>query len=354
MQYKKPVVDGHYHIYAWENKEGKDLFESTDAYCAARNFKAINIAALPAYEMDVSNNIEAALYKLHNPNAFISGGLVYSEYPVPEKLPEGMDPLTQYRELMEIGFDGIKLIETKPDRAKAYKRPVCDPLYYDFFAAAEQDGTHILWHVNDPAEFWDKDLAPEWSFTNGWFYGDGTFPGHEELYAQTLAVLDRNPKLNVTFAHFFFMSGCPERLEKLFEKYPNMAVDLTPGSEMYGNFKARAAYYKDFFTRHADRILFGTDCSDEDSVQSNAARADIVYGFLTTDRPFNLWEVESVGLGLSEDVQDRILFGNFLRRVHETPKPVDADALKRYIAKYRHLVRDPAVLAKIDTEIEKY
>lgn len=351
MEYTKTVVDGHYHIYEWENNAGEDFFRTTDAYCAARNFRAINIAALPAYKRDAGNNIMIALYKLHNPDVYIHGGLCYPAYPVPETLPEGMDLLTQYRELMEIGFDGIKMIETKPDRAKVFQRPVCGDLYRDFFAAVEADGTHILWHVNDPAEFWDKDLAPDWSFANGWFYGDGTFPSHEELYRQTLAVLERNPNLKSTFAHFFFMSGCPERLESIFEKYPNVAVDLTPGSEMYGNFKLRAPYYRDFFTRHADRILFGTDSSDEDSMDSNVMRADVVYNFLSTPDDFHIWEVASVGLDLEPAVQEKILGGNFLRRVGDTPKPVNVEALKRYIEKYRSMIRDPELRAKIDAEL---
>ena len=132
-----------------------------------------------------------------------------------------------------------------------------------------------------------------------------------------------------------------------------MAVDLTPGSEMYGNFRARAPYYKDFFTRHGDRILFGTDSCDADTTASNAERADIVYGFLSTDQPFNIWDVAGVGLGLDEDVQEKIMGGNFLRRVQGSPKPVNTEALKRYVEKYRHLLRDPAVLAKIDAEIKK-
>lgn len=353
MDYTKTVVDGHYHIYEWVNGEGKDFLETTDAYCAGRNFRAINIAALPAYKRDVGNNIMAALYKLHNPKAFIHGGLFYPAYPVPEKLPEEMDLLTQYREMMAIGFDGVKMIETKPDRAKAFQRPVSDPLYRDFFDAVEADGTHILWHVNDPAEFWDKDLAPSWSFENGWFYGDGTFPTYEELYRQTLDVLDRNPNLKITFAHFFFMSGDPERLEKIFAKYPNVAVDLTPGSEMYGNFKARAEYYRDFFTRHADRILFGTDSSDEDSLDSNFMRADVVHKFLSTGEDFNIWEVAGVGLDLDGAVQEKILGGNFLRRVSETPKPINQAALKQYIAKYRHLIQDPQLCEKIDAAAAK-
>lgn len=354
MKFKKPVLDGHYHIYGWYDGKGREFFETTDHYLSGRDFRSININALPSVKWDVSNNIIAALYKLHRPQVYIHGGLTYDTYPVPAVLTEGMDPLTQYKELMEIGFDGIKMLETKPTEIKAIARSVCDPLYRDFFDAVEEDGTHMVWHVNDPAEFWDKDLAPAFSFENGWFYGDGTYPSHEEIYRQALAVLERNPKLKVTFAHFFFMSGCPERLEKIFEQFPNTAVDLTPGSEMYTDFPVRSDYYKDFFTRHADRIQFGTDASDEaDEVESNLWLADTVYNFLTTEEPFQLWEVTGRGLKLDESVQEKIMGGNFLRRVGEKPKPINTDALKKYIEKYRHLIRDGRVRANIDAAAAK-
>lgn len=354
MQYAKKVLDGHYHIYGWYDEKGRDFWQTTDAYLAGRNFRTININALPSGNRDVSNNIITALYKLRHPEVYIHGGLIYDSYPVPAQMPEGMDPLTQYRELMEIGFDGIKMLETKPTTIKKLGRPVCDPLYRDFFDAVEKDGTHMVWHVNDPAEFWDKDLAPAFCLEAGWFYGDGSYPSHEEIYRQVLAVLEKNPKLNVTFAHFFFMSGCPERLEKIFEQYPNTAVDLTPGSEMYADFRERAEYYRDFFTRHADRIEFGTDASDEASeVEDNLWLADIVYRFASTDETFQLWEVSGRGLKLDDAVQEKIFSGNFLRRVSPQPKPINVQALKRYIEKYRHLIRDDRVCANIDTELEK-
>jgi len=352
MEYKYPVVDDHYHIYNWKDGQNRPFWETTDNYWAGRNFRAVNINALPAF--DVSCNIITALYKLYKPKTYIHGGITYDEIPLPAVMTEGMDPLTQYRELMEIGFDGIKMIETKPDRVKAMQRPVCDPLYHAFFDAVEADGTHMVWHVADPAEFWDKDLAPAFSFENGWFYGDGTFPSYEEIYAQVFAVLDRNPNLKVTFAHFFFLSGDPVRLEALFAKYPNMNVDLTPGGEMYASFHKDPAYYRDFFTRHAARIQFGTDASDDASVvDDNLNIADCVYRFLTTDDEYHLWENPVHGIRLDDEAVEKILSENFLRRVSETPKAINKAALKRYIAKYRHLIRDPQVLADIDAAAER-
>lgn len=354
MDFEKRVVDSHYHNYGWYNHGEHDFFEVTEAYMDACNYRSININALPSVERDVSNNIMAALFKLRHPQAYAHGGLIYDTYPVPAAMTPGMESEVQYRELMEIGFDGIKMLETKPTEMKVIGRGVDDRIYEGMFAAAEGDGTHMVWHVGDPATFWDSELAPPGCREAGWFYGDGTFPALEEIYGQVFRVLDRHPDLKVTFAHFFFMSEDKERLAGIFAKYPNVNVDLTPGSEMYGSFGADRAGYREFFTRHADRIEYGTDCSDEGILPNHINHVGVICRFLTTDEMQDVWGYRFKGLDLDEQTLDKILCGNFLHRVGEAPKKINVSALKAYTAKYRRLVWDPRILANIDAELEKY
>ena len=354
MEYKKPMIDSHYHNYGWYNHGDRDFFQATEEYMQAVHYRAININALPSVDGDVSNNIMAALFKLRHPHVYAHGGLVYDTYPVPEAVSPSMEMEAQYRELMEIGFDGIKMLETKPTEMKVIGRGVDDPIYEGLFAAAERDGTHMVWHVGDPASFWDPELAPPSCIENGWFYGDGTYPTLEEIYGQVFAVLDRHPKLKVTFAHFFFMSDNPQRLEQVFAKYPNVNVDITPGSEMYHNFEKDRTYFREFFTRHADRIEYGTDCSDEGIISNHVKHVSVITRFLTTTEVITDWSADFSGIGLDEPALDKIFSENYLRRVGHQPKPVNVTALKAYVAKYRHLIRDPQVLANIEEELKKY
>jgi hypothetical protein len=120
---------------------------------------------------------------------------------------------------------------------------------------------------------------------------------------------------------------------------------------MYGDFIAKAEYYREFFVRHADRIQFGTDACDEDDVASNCWLADTVYNFITTNTDFEIYGVNSRGLALPDDAAEKILAGNFLRRVGETPKTINKEVLKRYILKYRHLIRDEHVRANVDAAL---
>ena len=354
MEYKKPMIDSHYHIFDWCNHENRDFFQATEAYLQAVHCRSININALPSVERDVSNNIMAALFKLRHPNVYAHGGLIYDVYPVPSVVTAGMESEVQYRELMEIGFDGVKMLETKPTEMKVIGRGVDDPIYEGLFAAAERDGTHMVWHVGDPATFWDPELAPPDCIENGWFYGDGTFTPLEEIYSQVLTVLDRHPKLNVTFAHFFFMSDDPERLAQIFARYPNVNVDITPGSEMYHNFEKDRAYFREFFTRYADRIEYGTDCSEEGNVTNYRNHVSVITRFLNTEERITDWNAGFSGINLDEQVLDKIYFENYLRRAGQQPKPINVAALKDYVSKYRHLVRDINVLSNIDAELQKY
>lgn len=352
MKFDKKVIDSHYHIYNWFDKNGKTFWETTGAYRDGRGFRNVNINTLPSVKRDVSNNIMVALYKLYHPDFYAHGGLIYDTYPVPAVMTEGMDPLTQYKELMEIGFDGIKMLETKPTEIKAIGRTVDDPLYADFFAAVEQDGTHMVWHVNDPDIFWDINKIPADCLEAGWYYGDGTYPAYETIYKQALAVLERHPSLKVSFAHFFFLSEDPERLEEIFAKYPGVSVDLTPGVEMYGGFGKRCQYYYDFFNRYADRIEYGTDAHDGGEGY-NWVIADTVYRFLTTDDDFDIWDYQFKGLKLPEETTEKILWKNFAGRVGETPKPINVAALKAYVEKYKHLIQDEKVRELILDAISK-
>jgi len=242
---------------------------------------------------------------------------------------------------MDLGFDGIKMLETKPTEQKTYGMCIDDDCYDPFFAACEKDGTPMVWHVADPDSFWDMDRIPQRFLDRGWFYGDGTYMSYDRVYGQVYNVLDKHPRLKVVFAHFFFLSEKPEQLEALFAKYPGTAVDLTPGSEMYGTFRENRSFYRDFFIKYQDRILFGTDTSYKGSDMTRFTdRSQAVKQFLTTDEKLTVISVETKGLALPKPVCNKILGENFRRMTGKTPKPMDRQALRAYVEKYQHLITD--------------
>ena len=289
----------------------------------------------------ISSVPDALVVKHLNPNKiYVFGSLDVTQYFMHNKAV-GKHFVKYVKRILACGCDGIKMIEGKPDIRRKVPIPDFDlEAWEPFWAYAEKIGLPIIWHVNDPEEFWNLDLIPTWAKKQGWYYGKETI-NNETQYTQVLNVLDRHPNLKIIFAHFFFMSAQLPRLAALFEKYPNIRVDLTPGIEMYVNLSKTKEASVAFFQKYQDRILYGTDigarCVIADdcrgiNLTESANRAAIVRDFITksdevvikADGNFliGMDDFTLRGLGLSTPIQKKIFFENFINLVSEKPKVV--------------------------------
>lgn len=355
----KNAFDGHIHMHRWyDERTGEDFTHGLENYRKACGLKYIALASLPSGKpipapRDVSNNIMCAFYKLLNENTFAYGGYIYPSYPAKAEEMENMSLLTQLDELMEIGFDGIKMLEGKPNLYKMVGNPLDSDLFESVFDKMEKDGTYILMHAIDPECFWTD--ASEDRVKKGWFYGDGTYPTNDELYAQIDNVLAKHPKLNLCLAHFFFCSENPEKLEKMLDKYENLTLDITPGGEMYIGFAKRPEYFKEFFTKYADRICFGTDMDFPVYMEAGIWLCDREYRFLATDETLMSFDDHTLtGIKIPEECLQKIFSDNLLLKLGGKPKEINKDALKRYIEKYKHLICDKELLKHIEMLSDKY
>lgn len=325
-----PAIDSHVHI------RDHHCLPYMQDYRVQHHFEAVNIACLAKNPLNNPlENILAALLKLNDPHFYAHATLLYPDGPISDQLFAH-----QAENDFAIGFDGIKMLEGKPTMRKKTGLPLDDPVYEPYFSFMEENGHHIIWHVADPETFWDKDKAPAFSFSEGWFYGDGSYPSKQQLYEEVSHVLARHPKLNVTFAHFFFLSDFPEEAEALMQQYQTVTLDITPGREMYENFSKRPAYWRDFFHRYADRILFGTDMTRMETQGSASDLIAAMKRFLATEDVFSYWDFNIHGLGLSQADCTRIGKINFTDRVRPSPRPIDPKALRTYIDRQIDAVPD--------------
>ncbi len=346
----RKIIDSHLHISEWGEK---DFITCFDDYKKEQNIKAINICAIPLCMSNVANNIMLGFYKLANPNAYIHGGIELNKIPI-DNMPREMDATAQYRELMEIGFDGMKMLEGKPTEHKRIGKNLNHPSLNKLYEEMEKDGTHLLMHVNDPDEFWDPERAPRWAVDCGWTYTDGTYAPYEEIKRQTIQILKDYPNISLTLAHFFFSSKEPNELEELFSIYPNLCVDLTPGGEMYVEFEKNYEYYKEFFNKYSDRLIFGTDRSYMCDEQYASWLFNVVTTFLGTDKAVMSFDNKELkGLCLSQNKVDNIFFANFERRVGKAPKEINKEKFKSYIEKY-FFALDKQDRERINALMEKY
>jgi predicted TIM-barrel fold metal-dependent hydrolase len=232
-----------------------------------------------------------------------------------------------------MGCDGIKMIEGKPTSRQRMDVPVTDPYFADYWARAEELALPIVWHVNDPEEFWDPEKIPGWAKQRNWGYGPEDVQ-KEELYAEVDEILQRHPKLNVIFAHFYFLSADLPRAARFLEAHPNVCFDLAPGVEMLYNISRDPEAGWEFFLRFADRIVFATDLWSSIGNEPGVYRAGITFRWLESEDEFRVPDGADYllgppedgvirGMALPDEVLTRLYGGNLRRLTGAAPKPLN-------------------------------
>lgn len=343
------MIDSHVHISNFES------FDFLDSYLNDYGLDKINVVSLACDdENKIIQNILCALFKLKHPkNVYVYGSLMYPYYPLDDKIPDSYNFVDQVKTLMDIGFDGIKMLEGKPTLRKKIGVPLDSPIFGDYYSYLEEQEIPIIFHAADPETFWNKDTAPEFSFEQGWFYGDGTFPEKETIYKEIDGILNKYPRLRISFAHFYFLSNHLEMAEAFLDKWKNVSLDITPGREMYDNFSKRAQEWKDFFTKYQNRIIFGTDIEDSIFQGSPLNIINTIRRFLETNDRFCNWEFEINGLGLDKDVINKIYCKNFESYAGKLPKKVNIERLLEECQKIEQIVIRKIELNEYIHEVDK-
>ena len=249
----------------------------------------------------------------------------------------GRDYLSQVRNLRELGFDGVKMLEGKPTTRAALGMALDDPAYDPYYDFLEETAFPVLFHVADPPEFWDRERVPDWAVAQGWFY-DETHAPYGQYYEEVEHVLAKHPGLRAIFAHFYFLSGDPARVQKFLDDHPSVSIDVTAGIEMYEDFSKDPAFWRAFFVKNSHRIIFGTDSSDAGNLPDDTASAQKVdingyaameIDFLRYDREIEIFGKKLHGLGLPSNALERIFEKNFHEYVGKKPRPMDRSAAKK-------------------------
>lgn len=330
-------------------------FDSLSAILQKAESDSVCLLALPGTSR-LDPTPDLLCYKLLHPDTtFVFGCLDCTVY---ETDPEhcGLHFIQHAKRLFAIGCDGIKLLEGKPTMRRQFPIPDFDsPAWDPFWAFAEQKRIPLLWHVNDPEQFWHPDAIPVYAKGAGWGYGPNDI-NNEEQYRQVRSVLERHPLLNVTFAHLFFLSAQLPRLSEWLDRFPNMRVDLTPGIELYENLSRTPDETHAFFVRYGDRIQYGTDIGGRAVLtetatalkdQESLRRVEIIRSFLHGKEETQILEDGQYlvktqpfvlrGMAFGPDLLQKIERDNFFtfigaslpRRVRKVPLLVYLFQLKR-------------------------
>jgi predicted TIM-barrel fold metal-dependent hydrolase len=335
-----PVIDGHIHY------PHLSLMPSLLEVSGQLGIDRLNIVCTPDQER-LSLVPDALHLKAHHPErVFVFGGLDISAYfRAPKEI--GAVFSDNVNQLLAAGCDGVKMIEGKPMMRKDLPIPPFDSeLFAPYWETLEETQAPVVFHVNDPEEFWDQKKVPAWAIERGWFYGDGDYINNEVQYTEVRNVLNRHPNLKIIFAHFLFFSAQLPRLAEYLDQFPNLYIDLTPGIEMYHNFTRDIQAANDFFIKYQDRIIFGTDIGAkalladlEGGIQldESQTRVLLIRNFLENEADFQIEpgtgflfdppDFTFEGIGLPQDVLEKIYYRNFEKAVGARPKPINPPAI---------------------------
>lgn len=343
---RERLIDGHLHLSRTAVTSRYENVAELRSILDEAHLRAVCVQNIVLWEeRHLVRNVLSLLLKLLEPERIFSfGGL---RLPKPEAQDKYADYAAQARELMALGFDGIKLF-WKPNVRRAFGEPLDSPVFDELYAYLEAEQIPIMFHMGDPRAFWDEALAPAFAKQNGWLYTAPNDVPFATLYAETERLLARFPQLRVTFAHLYFLGDDLPALRAFLTRHLATRLDITPGAELYSQLSACPEEARAFFLEFQDRIQFGTDnvgtAGEETFSPSGEAisRIDTIWRFLSEDRSEG-WGQRLGGLSLPAPVLRKLAYQNFYDFIRQdTPRPVDA----LRAAHFAHTQRQLAAAAK--------
>jgi predicted TIM-barrel fold metal-dependent hydrolase len=206
----------------------------------------------------------------------------------------------------------------KPDGTFAMPDdPIFDPIY-EYLAARNKT---LLTHIAEPIACWQPLTGdnphmryyrdnPEWHM-----YNRPEYPSHAQLIAARDNLVAKHPRLRVVGAHLGSLEFDVDEVAARLQKFPNFAVDIS--ARLIDLAIQPSAKVRDFFLRHPDRLLFGTDVvmRERPSAMSAQARQPALtrlrehyeshFAYFNDDKQVAVRDRVTTGLKLPSDILEQ-------------------------------------------------
>lgn len=206
-----------------------------------------------------------------------------------------------------------------------------DPKFDPVFDFIREQHRVLIGHQGEPYNCWlpisqmtvnnDKEYFKEHPQYHMYLHPE--MPSYEQQMAARDRMLDRNPELKFVGAHMASLEWSVDRLAAFLDRYPNAVVDLAArmGQVEYQSNRDLDKVRR-FFIRYQDRLLYGTDLSQDAGADPQQVRRDAHatwmrdWQYLATSLTFRVPELDAPvhGLGLPKDVIRKIYSTNAEQR----------------------------------------
>jgi hypothetical protein len=202
-----------------------------------------------------------------------------------------------------------------------------DPRFDAVFRRVQERGKVLIGHQGEPHNCWlpleqmtvsnDREYFQEHPQYHMFLHPE--LPSYEAQMAARNRMLDRNPGLRFMGAHMASLEWSITELARFLDRYPSAVVDLAArmGQVQYQSNRDHAAV-RAFFIRYQDRLLYGTDLTQDASAEPGTMRKEAHARWLSDWIYFNTAQTQRVaeldapvpGLGLPRGVIDKLYHRN--------------------------------------------
>jgi predicted TIM-barrel fold metal-dependent hydrolase len=221
-----------------------------------------------------------------------------------------------------------------------------DPGFDGVMRHLEERGIPLIAHQAEPKNCWlpldamttENDRSYFRDHPEYYMYLHPEMPSYEALMGARDRFVARHPKLSFVGAHMASLEWSVDRLAKFLDAYPNATVDLAARMTQV-QYQSKSGYDKvwNFFLKYQDRLLYGTDLTEDPPSASERAqnppmnpagfskeadsfwRSDWIYLATAARQPIGAIKSDVKGLALPRSVIDKIYFAN-ARRVFRVPE----------------------------------
>jgi predicted TIM-barrel fold metal-dependent hydrolase len=204
---------------------------------------------------------------------------------------------------------------------------VDDPIFEPIFAYLERTDRTLLMHIGEPMACW-RPLRPGYphftyySQNPQWHMYGKHGPSHAQIITARDRVIERHPKLRIVGAHLGSVEYDLREMARRLDRFRNFAMDTAGRLDDLKVLPTEPL--REFFQRYQDRMLFATDNGVPPAKEMSPEQRQSLYAgyrntyerefeFFETDRMVPIFDRQTQGLGLSEQLLEKFYTTNARR-----------------------------------------